>query len=541
MSTRRRSRAPSRPALLYLILLVGLLAPGCGGAGDPADKTESRRDPELEKFWENFRAASAARGAGDLERAAGFYEHALAADPDHGDTLYYLGHFRYGRGETAAAAEHFEHLAEVEPTSLRSWQQLSLVRGQSRLGWVGDVDGAEAAASRALEVVRAESLNYELMARWNAYRGENALAREHIVAALGHNPRSETARHLQEWLDRPVAAEDPAGASALALAQRHVSRAVDLTGDGSADLTVVSVDGSQPVLVARNDGRRILPSSVRFRSWENVSGVSESGPFPVPTAAAVVSGPYGELIVLVGGGSRGTRLYEAAGELYREADTSHLPGPDGPPLLAAADFDGDGIDDLVLANLRLSDDSQALGGRLYWGLADGSFRPSNNDIAGPLLQLAAADLDGDGDPDLIVGRAGQAIESEEVAGDHAPPIAAAATMDVVFLLNDGGRLAPSTLETPVLPADVRNIVVADLDDDGRTDLFFATGSWAPETVVADLLWLGTDAGFRDASERLGLARHGVTFLSWRSAEGLVLVRGGIVPADPRRTVLLEIR
>jgi len=542
MSVRSHARA-LRPATLLLGLpLAALIAVGCGAATEPAEETQSRRDPALERFWENFRAASSARGAGDLERAAGFYEQALAADPDHGDTLYHLGHFRYARGETGAALAHFEHLAEVEPAGLRSWQQLSLARGQSRPGWLGDLSGAEAAARRAMDVVRAESLNYELLARWAAYGGDAELAGAHIATALGHNPTSEAARLLQEWLARPAVTETPAGASALAMAARHAARPVDLDGDGKADLTMFQVGEATSVLaVATGGDRRVLPSAARIPAWENSPESAAAGPFPVPTRAALIAGPYGERLVLVGGGSRGTRVYEAAGDVYREVEAAGLPTPVGTPLVLAADFDADGIDDLLLANIRLAVDSQVLGGRVFLGRPDGSFQASDQEIPGPLVLVVGADIDGDGDTDVVLGRPGQAVEATETAGDHAPPVVAAATTTVSVLLNDGGRLTPAPIDTPVLGSEVRDIVAVDIDRDGRMDLFFAMGSWAPERSVADVLWLGSATGFVDASERLGPARRGSTFRAWAAADGLVLVRGGTVPGDPRRTVLLQIR
>ena len=526
----------------WVLVLAALVTMGCGVAKEPAEETESRRDPALERFWENFRAASAARGAGDWERAAGFYELARAADPDHGDTLYYLGHFRYARGETAAALEHFEHLAEIEPAGLRSWQQLSLARGQSRPGWVGDLSGAEVAARRAVDVVRTESLNYELLARWAAYRGEEAVAREHIATALGHNQKSESARLLTEWLERSAVTDTPVGASALAMAARHAAHPVDLDGDGKADLTIFEVGDMDTLLVTETGGdRRVLPSAARVPAWADAFESAGFGPFPVPARAALISGPYGDRVVLVGGGSRGTRVYELAGDLYREVDAGGLPMPVGVPLVAAADFDGDGVDDLLLANIRLAPDSQVLGGRVFLGRADGSFQASGTDIPGPLVQVVAADIDGDGDVDIVVGRPGLAIAANGATGDHAPPAPPAATTMVSVLINDGGRLTPASIETPVLGGELRDIVVADLDGDGRTDLFFATAAWSPERRDTDVLWLGTAAGFVDASDRLGPERLGSTFRAWAAADGLVLVRGGTVPGDSRHTVLLQIR
>ena len=522
-----------------VLVLAALSCVGCGGSQEPAAETQGRRDRALERFWQDFRAASSARAAGDLERAAGLYERALAADSDHGDTLYYLGHFRYGRGETAAAVAHFERLADAEPANLRSWQQLSVARGQSTSGWVGDLAGAEAAAQRALQVVRAESLNYELLARWAAYRGDAALARRHIDTALGHNPKSTAAPLLRDWLDDNAVAGPSSGVSALALAAPHPRYPVDLDGDEVADLTVFRVgDGSLLLVAGTGTARRVLPSALQLDAWAVASEATEFGPFAVPNRAALIRGPYGERLVLVGGGNRPARLYEAAGEVYGEIDTAGLPAPVGAPLVVAADFDGDDIDDLLLANIRLAPDSEALGGRVFLGQADGSFKAGGTDIPGPFVQAVAADVDGDGDADLVVARVGRAKEKGQAAADHAPPVAAGVITTVSILLNEGGRLSEAAIATPLPGGDVRDIVVADLDGDGRTDMFFATGSWSPERSTADVLWLGTDAGFIDASERLGAQRFGATFRAWVATEGLVLVRGGTVPAEPPRTIVL---
>jgi hypothetical protein len=131
-----------------------------------------------------------------------------------------------------------------------------------------------------------------------------------------------------------------------------------------------------------------------------------------------------------------------------------------PWLLARADFDGDGADDLVIGNFV--NGANLLRGDGACGFS--ALQPIMGDdplgeFSGGSLAVAAADLDGDGHPDVAA----------EVTGPYGeqPYIA------VYWGVGDGTFLVPEYLEVDTSVAD---IVIADLSGDGILDIAGAT-SW----------------------------------------------------------------
>src|SRR5262249_2645874 len=116
-----------------------------------------------------------------------------------------------------------------------------------------------------------------------------------------------------------------------------------------------------------------------------------------------------------------------------------------PVAVATADFNGDGIPDLVTANLNSQNVSVLLGN------GDGSFRPAVN--YGSLsifpMSVAVGDFNGDGTPDLAV-----TISERQ---------------KVVLLLGDGDGTfqAPRDVPTGRFPGP---LVVGDFNGDGIPDL-----------------------------------------------------------------------
>lgn len=136
--------------------------------------------------------------------------------------------------------------------------------------------------------------------------------------------------------------------------------------------------------------------------------------------------------------------------LERERDWNHpleFEAFDRHPGIAVADVDGNGWDDIYLMSrwgpneLLLNQGHELTEAAASWGL----------DIQDHSTSGIFADLDNDGDPDLVLGRSLVPSEIYE---------------------NIGGRFRRLPMEN--LPSLVSSVAVADVDSDGYLDLYFST-------------------------------------------------------------------
>ncbi|MBK9137942.1 MAG: VCBS repeat-containing protein [Verrucomicrobia bacterium] len=167
-------------------------------AGTPAKPAEDKQ--RLLQFWNTQRAAmNAMKVERDNARAVRLFREAIALNPRHEDSRYYLGLCLASLGDVDGALAALEGLQQLNPQSHRAWQQWGVIRAQFARN-----DGDLAAAEQALE--RAHSINPEetgallVLGEVALLRGNLKLAEERLAAATHTNPKAVGGFFLRGYL-----------------------------------------------------------------------------------------------------------------------------------------------------------------------------------------------------------------------------------------------------------------------------------------------------------------------------------------------------
>jgi hypothetical protein len=240
----------------------------------------------------------------------------------------------------------------------------------------------------------------------------------------------------------------------------------DFNRDGKPDLIAVSPgSGTLTVLLGNGDGTftALAPITTPASGPGGVAitpvavTVGDFNGDGIPDIAAVndsrfATGVPDSVTILLGNGD-GT---------FRISAESPTVG-DNPSYIVAGDLNGDGILDLVVANLNV-DTNEPGTVTVLLGKGDGTFAPTAvSPVTGFLpYSVAIADFNGDGKPDLVTANAGSN------------------TVTVLLGNGDGTFAAPMSIAAGTDPLFA---AVGDLDGDGIPDVVAANNSTSSLTVL----------------------------------------------------------
>jgi len=267
----------------------------------------------------------------------------------------------------------------------------------------------------------------------------------------------------------------------------------DVDGDGDQDLVLARTG-----LTNQRQNRLYLNDGAGTFTDATVTNLPVDDDITTAIGLGDVDGD-GDLDVVIGNGNGQDRLYlnDGAGR-FTDATSGRMPPDSAYTLdLALADVDGDGDLDIVLARTGQLAQRQ---NRLYLNDGAGRFTdataarmPVDGEIT---LSVVLGDVDGDGDPDIVLGNTGQ---------------------DRLYLNDGGGTFTDATAAR--MPADSEQtggLALGDVDGDGSTDIVLASRG-----LRQNRLYLNDGAGtFADVTaDRMPADQDDTTSVALRDVDG----------------------
>jgi tetratricopeptide (TPR) repeat protein len=154
----------------------------------------------LLEFWTRQRAAmNAMKIEKDNAKAIGLFRAALALDPNHEDSRYYLGLCLASQNDLDGALAQLDELKRINPQSHRAFQQSGVLRARFARA-SADLDAAEQSLERAHALNPEETGALLVLGEISLLRGDTAQADQRLAAACRTNPRAVGGFFLRAYL-----------------------------------------------------------------------------------------------------------------------------------------------------------------------------------------------------------------------------------------------------------------------------------------------------------------------------------------------------
>ncbi len=173
--------------------------------GDPSPRRLAAARPALTReqqteFWSLQRSAMRALKVDrDLAAATDLFRRALALDPSHEDSLYYLGNCHAELGDVDSALARFADLMHVNPSSHRAfkrWGTVQAMNAESR----EQMERARSALERAVSINPEATGARMVLAETKIVSGDLEAARETLGWIHGTNPAAGDALFLLGYI-----------------------------------------------------------------------------------------------------------------------------------------------------------------------------------------------------------------------------------------------------------------------------------------------------------------------------------------------------
>lgn len=182
------------------------------------------------RFWERQRAAmDAMKRDRDLTRATQLFREALAINPGHEDSHYYLANCLAASGNITGAVAELDALIRVNPQSHRALQRKGELLASSASSRT-QLESARRVLNDALRLNPEETGTLVLLGQVTLAMGDGAAAEKLLAHACQANPRAANALFFRGYI--AWRQSDPQHASAMLEAARR-SRGKDWKPEGS--------------------------------------------------------------------------------------------------------------------------------------------------------------------------------------------------------------------------------------------------------------------------------------------------------------------